>query len=97
MSARPLRLPVLVNGVPVLAELMPEAVEALRAALAPTFDPKGSPFLTADEAAELLRCNRRRVYDLVGDGRLPRCGDGRRLLVRRDDVLRLGDGGSQAR
>ena len=33
MSARPLRLPVLVNGVPVLAELMPEAVEALRAAL----------------------------------------------------------------
>jgi excisionase family DNA binding protein len=82
---------VLVAGVPVIAELPPESVDALRSALAapmPTPQPT-SPLLASDEAADLLRCRRRRVYELVADGRLTRCGDGRRLLVRRDEVERL--------
>ncbi len=54
--------------------------------------PALSPFLTADEAADLLRCRRRRVYELVGDGRLTRHGDGRRLLLRREEVERLASG-----
>lgn len=53
---------------------------------------EGSPFLSADEAAELLRCRKRRVYELVGDGRLTRHGDGRRLLLRREEVERLAAG-----
>jgi len=57
-----------------------------------------SPYLTADEAAALLRCRRRRIYELVGDGRLTRHGDGRRLLVRREEVERLAEGaGGRAR
>lgn len=51
-----------------------------------------SPYLTAEEAAELLRCRRRRIYELVGDGRLTRHGDGRRLLLRREEVERLAQG-----
>jgi excisionase family DNA binding protein len=87
----PLRLPVIVNGVPVEALLTPEAMDTLRAALGtPAED--ASPYVTPDEAAELLRCGRRRIYDLVADGRLSRHGDGRRLLVRREEVLRLAEG-----
>ena len=53
--------------------------------------PAPSPYLTADEAAALLRCRRRRIYELVGDGRLTRRGDGRRLLVSREEVARLAE------
>lgn len=45
-----------------------------------------SPLLTADEAAELLRCDRRRVYRMAEDGRLERVKDGGRLLVTRASV-----------
>lgn len=87
---------VLVSGLPVAAELPPESLEAIAAALAermPTPRPQGSsPYLSPDEAAELLRCNRRRVYDLVADGRLTRHGDGRRLLVARAEVENLANG-----
>jgi excisionase family DNA binding protein len=86
------QLPVVVNGVPLTAELTPEAVAELRAALALGQERVESPFLTPDEAAELLRCGRRRIYDLVRDGRLRRCGEGRRLLVRREDVFQLAKG-----
>jgi excisionase family DNA binding protein len=52
-----------------------------------------SRYLDSEEAAALLRCRRRRIYELVGDGRLTRHGDGRRLLVLRDEVERLAAGG----
>jgi len=86
----PVVITVLVAGQPVSAELTPESLEVLREALVPPPRPApASPYLTADEAAELLRCRRRRIYELVGDGRLTRHGDGRRLLVARAEVERL--------
>ena len=48
--------------------------------------PSVSPLLTAGEAAELLRCDRRRVYRMAEDGRLERVKDGGRLLVTRASV-----------
>ena len=43
--------------------------------------------LTVDETADLLRCRRQRIYDLVSQGRLPHLKDGSRLLLRRGDVV----------
>ena len=46
-----------------------------------------SAFLTVNEAAELLRAKRQRIYDLLSDGRLARHKDGARVLVRRADLV----------
>jgi excisionase family DNA binding protein len=43
-------------------------------------------FLTVAEAAELLRCEPQRIYELTSDGRLPKVKDGGRVLIRRRDV-----------
>ena len=81
--------------------LSPTVVAALRewmeAALAPTPATPSQPasaFVNVKEAAVILRCEHRprRVYELVGDGRLTRAGDGRRLLLYRDEVERLAAG-----
>jgi excisionase family DNA binding protein len=46
------------------------------------------PFLTADEIAGLLRTTRKGVYVMVERGQLPGVTRiGRRVLVRRDDLL----------
>jgi hypothetical protein len=73
-----------------LAELVAEraSVQSARPA---------SPWMTATEAGAYLRPDapargRRRVYELVADGRLARHGDGRRLLVSRREVERLAAG-----
>ena len=80
-----LRLPVTLPTLgEVTVELGPEALALLRAALGTeSCAPSASPWMTPEEAAELLRCRKRRIYELVGDGRLTRHGDGRRLLVSR--------------
>ena len=44
--------------------------------------------LTPDEAAELLRCDRRRVYRMHSEGRLAGVKDGARLLIPRAEVER---------
>ena len=49
----------------------------------------GSEFVTPNEAATLLRCDRQRIYDLASAGRLPRFKENGRTLHRRDDVLAL--------
>lgn len=76
--------------------MTPDGLERLRSALLAGLqtDAPGpaSPFMTAREAADYLRCNPKRVYDLAQDGRLDRCGDGRRFLVRRDQVELLAVG-----
>jgi excisionase family DNA binding protein len=52
-------------------------------------EPSGLPaILTAEEAAGLLRTSRRAVYAMAGRGQLPGTVRlGRRLLVRRDELL----------
>lgn len=47
-------------------------------------------WLNADNAAEYLDCSRKRIYDLIGQGRLQYAKEGKRLLFRRewlDDTL----------
>lgn len=51
--------------------------------------PAAPDFMTADEAAAHLRCDRRRIYDLTGARRLPKFREGGRLLLRRADVYAL--------
>jgi excisionase family DNA binding protein len=45
-----------------------------------------SPLMTVPEAAELLRCSRQRVDDLLSQRRLTRFKDGRRTLVSRAEI-----------
>jgi excisionase family DNA binding protein len=45
-----------------------------------------SALLTIPEAADLLRCRRHRIDDLLCQRRLTRYKDGSRTLVRRDEV-----------
>jgi excisionase family DNA binding protein len=46
----------------------------------------GSPWLTADEAAERLRCPISRIRKLTSTGDLPVHRDGRRVLYHRDEL-----------
>ena len=45
-----------------------------------------SPYLSIPEAAELLRCKRQRVDDLLCQRRLTRVKEGRRTLILRAEV-----------
>jgi excisionase family DNA binding protein len=45
-----------------------------------------SPYFTIPEAADYMRCGRRRVDNLLSAGRLTRVKDGRRTLVLRAEV-----------
>lgn len=66
-------------------------VEERREAPPQPLDPKELPYLlTADEAAALLRTSRKAIYARAERGLLPGVvRDGRRLLVRRDELLRF--------
>jgi excisionase family DNA binding protein len=79
-----------------LAALSPELVEALDELVdervRDRFDDlagasgSASPWLSIVEAAELLRCKRQRVDDLLSQGRLARYKDGSRTLVNRIEL-----------
>jgi len=45
-----------------------------------------SPYMTIPEAAELLRCSRQRIDDLLSQRRLNRHKDGARTLVSRAEI-----------
>jgi excisionase family DNA binding protein len=47
-----------------------------------------SPWLSVPEAAERLRCGRDRIYDLIALGKLQPVRDGRRVLLRTEDLDR---------
>ena len=51
-------------------------------------DRKRGHYMTIPEAAELLRCSRQRVDDLLSQRRLTRYKDGRRTLVSRAEIER---------
>jgi len=87
------------------AELPPDAIEEIVAAvtarvlaeLGSTPSAAPSAFLTIPEAAELLRCPRQRVDDLLSQGRLNRHKDGRRTLVSRAELAAHLAGGNSER
>jgi excisionase family DNA binding protein len=68
-----------------VARFADRVAERLLAGL-PEGSPPCSPWLDVTEAADYLRCGRKRVYDLVGQSRLPVHRDGSRLLFHRDEL-----------
>jgi excisionase family DNA binding protein len=52
----------------------------------PTGPVSPAPFLTVNEAAQLLRCKPQRIYDLLSAHRLTRFKDGSRVLLSRAEV-----------
>lgn len=78
-------------------QLSDEALDAIaeRAAalvlerLAGETSSSASEWLTVKEAAELLRCDPQRIFDLRSAGRLTRYREGGRALVARAELVRL--------
>ena len=64
-----------------------DRVAELEARLARVAMQSQSPYLTVIEAAELLRCKRKRVDDLLSQRRLSRHKNGSRTLVSRAELL----------
>jgi excisionase family DNA binding protein len=86
------------NGAEVPVEFDEEALAMIAAALPKPEPMPPSPFLTIREAAELLRCPRQRVDDLLSARRLERVKDGARTLIRRSDLdAYLLNGGNRRR
>jgi excisionase family DNA binding protein len=63
--------------------LAPRLADELAPRIAEELERRAAPFLTVDEAAEYLRCDRQRIYDLCSSNRLSRHKDGSRVLVSR--------------
>ena len=78
--------------------LSAEWVERIAACAAELVQEQDGPalpeLLTPAEVAEVLRCDRRRVYGLTRSGRLSRVKDGERLLIPRDALQRYLDEGA---
>jgi excisionase family DNA binding protein len=78
---------IVLNGARVPVVLDTDALAAIAHAIDSTRDPEPeSEYLTIPEAAELLRCKRQRIYDLLSQRRIPRVKDGTRTLLRRSDL-----------
>jgi excisionase family DNA binding protein len=75
-----------IGGQPLVAELDDEALAAIAAAVTPSAAEPTSPYVTIMEAAQLLRCKRQRVDDLLSAGKLRRFKEGRRTLLQRADL-----------
>jgi excisionase family DNA binding protein len=56
------------------------------AVLMATDQAPASPWLNVADAAEHLRCGKDRIYDLIALGKLSPRRDGRRVLLRREDL-----------
>jgi excisionase family DNA binding protein len=69
--------------------ILNEIAALVAARLAPTNEThQQSDWLTAEEAAEYLRCKKRRVYDLTSQGRITAVKDGSRSLYERAELDR---------
>jgi excisionase family DNA binding protein len=83
---------------PALVEALgPSVLEGLREWLVAATQPGEparplSPYANAKEAADLLRCRVRRIYELIAEGRLTKRGEGRRVLLLREEVIALAEG-----
>lgn len=79
----------------VTVDLTPEQVDVIAARVAELLAEREavpappSPWMTAREAAELLRCMPQRVHELVSRGELSRFKEGGRLLLARTEVENL--------
>ncbi|MEQ8834777.1 MAG: helix-turn-helix domain-containing protein [Longimicrobiales bacterium] len=71
-----------------VAEMAAGIVHERLVARGPNEPSPESPYVTAEDAADLLRTSRRRVYRLVHEGRLEGVKDGSRLLMVRASIDR---------
>jgi excisionase family DNA binding protein len=79
-------------SVPLPAELVEAIAERAATLLLERLEassPSAGPLLTVPEAAELLRCRRQRVDDLLSQRRLSRVKEGSRTLILRAEVERM--------
>lgn len=70
-------------------EMPPNLIERIAAQVAEIIGATNAgpePWIDTDAAAEHLACNRRRIYDLANQGRIPFARDGRRMLFRRSQI-----------
>jgi excisionase family DNA binding protein len=74
-----------------LDQLADKLAERLAAKLQPA---EPSPYLSIPEAADYLRCSRHRIDDLLSARRLRRVKEGRRTLIRRDELARYIEDGN---
>lgn len=66
-----------------------DELKDLKAVLGP-MSVSNSPFLTVKEAAELARCTKHSIRNLIYSGKLTRCGfSKRRTCIRRDELMAL--------
>jgi excisionase family DNA binding protein len=72
-----------------LDEFVDRVAERVAVRLRDQERPSSIDLLSISEAAAALRCKPQRVYDLRSAGRLPRTVEGRRAVVRREDLERL--------
>ncbi len=78
-------IPVAIELSEAQVERIAERAAALLAARMPSSRDQ-SPLLTITEAAQLLRCRRQRIDDLLSQGRLTRLKDGSRTLIAREEI-----------
>jgi excisionase family DNA binding protein len=74
------------NGARVPVTLDDAALVAIAAEIQSTAVVQDSPYMTIPEAAAYMRCSRQRIDDLLSQRRLTRVKDGRRTLIRRDEI-----------
>jgi excisionase family DNA binding protein len=75
-------------------KLSPEDLEYIVTSVAEKLRGRGSEqYLNVENAAKLIDGTPGRVYDLVMRGAIPKIRDGRRLLVRRSDVVQYLESG----
>jgi excisionase family DNA binding protein len=65
----------------IIAAVTEQVLERLKVEATPA-----SPFVTVDEAAELLRTSRGRIDNLLSAGKLTRVKEGRRTLILRAEI-----------
>jgi excisionase family DNA binding protein len=78
-------------GATITIELRPEDLQAIALIAAEiietsTLRDAQNKYLTVPEAAELLRCKRGRIDNLLSQGRLTRVKDGGRTLIARSEI-----------
>lgn len=79
------------NNTATLTVALPEAIvqeitQRVMAQIAARSGEESEPWLTVEQAARHLACDKRRIYDLTRQGALPHAKDGRRTLLRRADL-----------
>jgi excisionase family DNA binding protein len=67
-------------------ELIEEVAQRAAEILRESAEPEPDEWLDVDGAKDHLKCGKRRIYNLVSEGRIPVHREGARLLFRRSEL-----------